>query len=586
MRHTALTTEKMTSNVFFRTCFAVQRKSLLAVILFSLVINVLHLAVPLYLLQIFNRVLPSQSTDTLFFLTGIVLVSLITLSTLESFRRYIFVQFGTWLDKRLGKFVLSGSIARSIKKGRKSSSQGIRDLTTIRKLFAGSELFPIIDLPWTPIFIMVLFFLHPVIGLIALGGAICLFGLALFNELSTRDLIHEGNLSFTKSLKYTAALLHNSDVIEAMGMRHNVIQLWEQQHHEAIDIQTRSSNQSNRIVTIAKFFRMLLQIITIGAAGWLVLSHELSVGGLIASAFLMRRAVAPMDQAISSWKILVKARNAFDSVGKQLNYASELDSGKTLPIPCGDLKIRRVSFTYPKRSSPTLQNVTLTLHPGEIVGLAGETASGKSTLSRLLVGLAEPDSGSIEFGGIELSRWNADDRGPFIGYLPQNSQLFPGTLQQNIGRMGESQIEVVINAAKLAGVHDMIMQFPDGYATEIGEEGVYLSGGQRQRIALARAVYGEPKLLVLDEPETNLDRKGKRALAHVLKELQSKGSMIVLISHQQRMLDFSDYVLTLRKGRIDTPSIHQEPHAIDFNKSAHVDSSHVLNLESLKQVNQ
>lgn len=564
-----------------RSCLALHRKSFIAVAAFSLVINILQLTVPIYLLQIFNRVVPSQSTDTLLFLTGIVVVALITLSILEAIRRFIFVRIGSWLDKRLGGLVLSGSIVHSVRKCRKSSAQSLRELSTIRQFFAGSELFPILDVPWTPMFIVILFLLHPLIGLITMVGAIGLFCMALINDFSTRQLISDSNEASTKSENYATALLRNSDVIEAMGMRGNVIGSWEKHHMAALDVQTRTSIRSNRIYTIAKFIRMILQITIIGTAGWLVLNNELSAGALIASVLLMRRAVAPMDQAISSWKRIIRARKAFQGVSDRLDLASELNRRAPLPMPSGDLSTKHISFTYPKRSTQTLKDVTFKLHPGEVIGLTGGTAAGKSTLARLLVGLAEPDSGYVRFGGTDLAHWNADELGPFIGYLPQDSELFSGTVQQNIARMGESDLDTVVDAAKLAGVHEMIMQFPEGYHTEIGEEGAYLSGGQRQRIALARAVYGYPKLLVFDEPDANLDNEGKNALANAIAELKDRGSMIVLISHQKRVLAFADVVLTLRNGKIES-IVENKGKKVSVEKKINYLGSQVVNIDSLK----
>jgi ABC-type protease/lipase transport system fused ATPase/permease subunit len=311
--------------------------------------------------------------------------------------------------------------------------------------------------------------------------------------------------------------------------------------------------RSNRIASFAKFVRLLLQVIVIGAAGVLVLKDQLSAGGLIASVLLMRRAVAPMDRAIGSWKIIIKARNAFTNVSGRMDQAAELNVSRVLPNPSGYLSVRNVRYQYPKGSRPTLRDVTFKVKPGEVVGLAGDTAAGKSTLARLLVGLAEPDAGYVRFGGTDVARWNSDQIGPFIGYLPQDTELFPGTVRQNIARMAEGDYEAVVYAARMAGVHEMVMQFPDGYDTEIGEDGAYLSGGQRQRLALARAVYDTPKLLVLDEPDSNMDTEGLAALARSLQVMRHKGAMIILISHQNSVLKCADRLLILRKGEIKAP---------------------------------
>lgn len=569
------------NNTFLRLCLSTQRKKIMAVVVFSFFINLLMLTVPLYLLQIFNRVIPSQSVDTLIFLTIIVFVSLVTLAFLEAMRRMVFSRIGIWLDKRLGGFILSGSIVRSVNKCRPSSSQGLRDLSTIRRLFSGASLFPILDIPWTPIFMLVLFLLHPVIGMITLAGALLLFFVALYNEFSTRNLATLTDEASTDSHRYADSVLRNSDVIEAMGMRSNVIGTWDKFHEKSIDLQSQLSARSNKIATFAKFIRMILQIVVIGAGGLLVLKHELTAGGMIASVLLMRRAVAPMDRAISSWKIIVNARNAFNNVDRRLNLAPEFKSDPALPLPSGYLSVRNVSYTYPNRSKPTLRDVTMKIHPGEVVGLTGNTAAGKSTLARLLVGLAEPDSGYVRFDGIDIARWKAEDIGPLIGYLPQDNELFTGSVETNIARMGVVDKDAVIKASRLAGVHEMILQFPQGYETDIGEGGAYLSGGQRQRIALARAIFKSPKLLVLDEPDANLDSDGKTALSHVIKELKQRGAMIIFISHQEKVLEFADTVLRMRKGKIGAFSQIKRDSNVQ-NKPSASDEVNVVKIEAKK----
>ena len=568
------------NNTFLQLCLSTQRKKIIAVVIFSFIINLLMLTVPLYLLQIFNRVIPSQSVDTLIFLTIIVFASLATLAFLEAMRRLVLSHIGTWLDKRLGGFVLSGSIVRSVNKCRPSSSQSLRDLSTIRHIFSGTSLFPVLDIPWTPIFLLVLFLLHPVIGMITLAGALLLFCVALYNEFSTRNLATLADDASTASHRYASSVLRNSDVIEAMGMRSNVIGTWDKYHDKSIELQSQLSACSNRIATFAKFIRMILQITVIGAGGLLVLKHELTAGGMIASVLLMRRAVAPMDRAISSWKVILNARNAFKNVGRRLNLAPEFKSDPSLPLPSGYLSARNISYTYPNRSKPTLQDVTLKIHPGEVIGLTGNTAAGKSTLSRLLVGLAEPAAGYVRFDGIDIARWKAEDIGPLIGYLPQDNELFSGSVEANIARMGVVDKTAVTEAARMAGVHEMILQFPQGYETDIGEGGAYLSGGQRQRIALARAIFKSPKLLVLDEPDANLDSDGKAALSHVIKEMKQRGAIIVFISHQEEVLEFADRVLRMRKGKIDTFS---QADRSARKKSNMVGDVSVVKIEAKKQ---
>lgn len=569
------------SNSFLRLCLSAQRTKITAVVIFSVFINVLMLAVPLYLMQIFNRVIPSQSVDTLIFLTIIVFASLTTLAFLEVMRRMVFAHIGTWLARRLGGFVLSGSIVKSVSQCKPSSSQGLGELSTIRQLFSGSSLFPILDIPWTPIFMLVLFFLHPVIGMITLTGALILLFIAVFNEFSNRNLSSLADEASKKAHQYSSSIIRNSDVIEAMGMRGNVIGAWDKYHDRKIELQSQLNTRSNRIASFAKYIRMLLQIAVIGTAGYLVLKHELTAGGLIASMLLMRRAVAPMDQAINSWKVVVKARKAFKNVDRRVSLAPELKTSPRLPLPSGYLSLKNISYTYPKRTKATLRNLTMKVHPGEVVGITGKTAVGKSTLARLLVGLAEPDSGYVKFDGTNISHWEKEDLGPFIGYLPQDNELFSGTIEANIARMGKVDKAAVVEAAILAGVHEMVVQFPQGYKTEIGEDGAYFSGGQRQRIALARAIFKSPRLLVLDEPDANLDSDGMIALVEVVNKMQQRGAIVIFISHQEKVLAIADRVLRIDKGTIGSFSQDKEI-TIIRNKSIVVEDVNVVKIETNK----
>ncbi|MBT8149211.1 MAG: type I secretion system permease/ATPase, partial [Gammaproteobacteria bacterium] len=538
------------NNSFLKSCIEIQRKKIVAVIVFSLAVNLLNLTIPLYLLQIFNRVIPSQSADTLIFLTTIVIFCLLTMTLLEGTRHKVLAQLGAWLDRRLGGLVLSGSIARSVEKSRPSSAQGLRDLATIRRLFSNGAIFPILDIPWTPIFLLVLFMLHPLIGTITLLGALTLFAVAYYHDLTTRSLSARADDASTNSLRYASSVLRNSDAIQAMGMRSGVISTWDKKHARSVTLQDEFQAQNNRAASISRFIRVMMHVAVIGSAGWLVLNDALTAGALIASALLMRRAVAPVERAISTWKVVQSARSAFKNIDRRLSLAPEFENKPPLPLPSGYLSVRNVSYAYSNSSSATLQGVTMKVHPGEVVGLTGNTAAGKSTLGRLIVGLCKPDDGYIKLDGIDVSRWKSEDIGALIGYLPQSSELFAGTVEENIARMGEVDDAEVIKAARLAAVHDMILQFPQAYKTNIGEEGSFLSAGQRQRIALARAIYKSPKLLVLDEPDANLDVEGKIALASAIEIMKSRGAIIVFISHQEKVLRFADNVLRLRKGKV------------------------------------
>ena len=526
------------------------RNSLIAVLIFSFCINLLMLVVPLYLLQIYDRVLPNRSFDTLIFLSIIVVVAVITLTALDAIRSFILLRLGIWLERRLGGHVLAATIARRLRQRSNASSQDLRDLVTLRNFLSSSSLYAILDAPWAPIFIAVLFFLHPLLGTVTLVGAFILIGLAILNELITRKVAKQSKDASGNNVDLASSFARNADAIEAMGMRSNLINQWDRKNAASLAWHQRSATRSRWITAIAGFIRLLVQIIVLGTAAWLILNNELTAGALIASMLLMRRAMSPMEQSIRSWKKVIETRTALSRINRRLSSAPSLKQKATLPMPNGGLSVHKMTYYHSRSNPPVLDRINFSIEPGEALGLVGTTAAGKSTLSRLLVGNAEPYSGYIRWGGIDLVRWDSEDLGPHIGYLPQAVELFAGTVRQNIARMSMGDADAVIEAAKLAGVHEMIMQFPQGYETDIGEEGAILSGGQKQRIALARAVYKSPKLIVLDEPDANLDRDGKKALGRAIRKLKERGSMIVLITHHPETLKYVDRVLMLSKAKL------------------------------------
>ena len=522
-----------------------------AVVVFSLFINVLMLTAPLYMLQIFDRVIAARSEDTLLYLTLIAGVALLTLAALEMSRTRIMVGLGTWLDQRLSGTVLEGSIGKSVAAAGTPSIQGLRDLSTIRTFLTGSEMFPILDSPWTPIFIAAIFMMHPILGWLSLGGAIVLFGLAIANDLATRNLLRRsGGASFT-ALRQAESAVRNAHVIEAMGMMPNLVGRWRAKNTEMLDLQARASRRAGAITATSKFIRQCLQISVLGTGAWLMLGGEITAGIMIASSILMARALAPIEQAIGSWRSAIAARGAYERVRDQLATTRVRGAKITLPRPEGRLKVEGVTFFHPDGVAPTLGGVSFELEPGEALGLVGSTAAGKSTLAALLVGIAKPRLGHVRLDGADMADWAAEDLGRHIGYLPQDIELFAGTVRDNIARMGEADSESVISAAQLAGVHELILQLPSGYETEIGEAGAVLSGGQRQRIALARAVFGHPRFVVLDEPNASLDAAGEEALINAIAALKKRGATVVVIAHRPSILRHVDKALVLRAGAVE-----------------------------------
>jgi PrtD family type I secretion system ABC transporter len=521
-----------------------------AVVLFSFVINVLMLTGPLYMLQIYDRVLTSGSTETLAYLTLVAAFAFLIIWGLEIVRGRVMLQLGGWLDRRLGGEVLAASLKATL--GRKDVSiTPVDDITAIRTFLTGPAVFPILDAPWTPIFLAAIFLLHPLLGWIALTGACVLFGFALANERSTREPLLRAGASSSLALDEARAAARNVDVIEAMGMMPGVAARWAQRTGRSLGDQARASRLSGLIGASSKMIRQLLQIGLLGVGAYLVLDNQLSGGGMIAGSILMARALAPVEQAIMSWRSVIKARGAYHRIDSLLGSSTRTGIAHPLPAPKGNFSIEGLSFAHPGEREPMLRNISFELKAGESLGLIGPTAAGKTTLARILIGNLKPQMGHARLDGADVATWDASDRGQYIGYLPQDIELFSGTVRDNIARLGEVDGPGVYAAAQAAGVHEDILSLPQGYDTEIGAGGMALSGGQRQRIGLARALYGNPKVVVLDEPNASLDTLGERALFEALEHLRKEGTTIIVIAHRPNVLGGVDKILMLRDGEIE-----------------------------------
>jgi PrtD family type I secretion system ABC transporter len=520
------------------------RKGFFAVVAFSLCVNLLMLTAPIYMLQLFDRVLSSRSLDTLTFLFLIAIFALLFMSALDVIRGFILLRMGSWLEKHLNGEVLTASITSTLQKGDEPTTRGLQDLTTIRSFLSNPSVFPILDAPWAPLFLGVMFLLHPLMGWLSLGGAIILFTLGIFNEIISRRLLANASGAFNEVQQKAESAVRNADVIEAMGMLPNLIENWRGRHESAMNFQTRASERTIGITAISKFVRLCLQVGLLSLGALLVLQNEMSPGAMIAGSILMARALSPVEQAIGTWKAVVSARAAYERLKSNLNEMPARDPLMKLPAPTGRLESEDASFVYPGAEEPTLKGINFKLAAGASLGIMGPMASGKTTLSRLLIGNLKPHLGHIRLDGMDVAEWNPNDLGPYIGYLPQNVELFNGTVQENISRMGPGDPEKVVEAAKLAGIHEMILRLPQGYDTEIGNSGSTLSGGQRQLIALARAVFGTPKLAILDEPNASLDGEGDKALARAIIQLKKLGSTVVVIAQRWQILHSVDYIMT------------------------------------------
>ncbi|MEM6903317.1 MAG: type I secretion system permease/ATPase, partial [Pseudomonadota bacterium] len=427
-----------------------------------------------------------------------------------------------------------------------------RDLTQLRNFAAGSSIFHFFDAPWVPLYILVIYAVHPVMGMVALFGAVVLFAMALANDLATRKPLNEANGRAINQMKNAESTVRNAEVVEAMGMLDNLVGRWDSENREILAIQETASRKAGSIGAFTKFFRLAVQLGILGIGVYLALGQHITPGAMIAGSIILGRALAPIEQMIGSWRSFIGARESYDRLNKILHRdLSEVRGDMTFPAPQGRLTAEAVTFGMRGSPKPILRGVSFALEPGEALGLIGPSAAGKSTLARLLCGVWMPTAGKVRLDNVDVFHWNRRDFGQHMGYLPQDIELFAGTIRENIARMGEATDEQVIDAAVKANAHDLILRLPEGYDSKIGPGGLGLSGGQRQRIGLARALFGNPKLLILDEPNSNLDSEGEAALMDALKSARDQGVTIVIIAHRPSVLAFVDKMLVLRDGMVE-----------------------------------
>ncbi len=527
------------------------RSALLVVGGFSLFINLLVLTSPIYMMQMYDRVLSSGRVETLGFLTLIAGIAVMVMGALEAVRGRLLARIGGWLDKCLAPELIAASV-RGALFGATATAQPLRDLSTVRAFLGGTGVNAIFDAPWAPIFLAIIYWLHPMLGLLGVVAAIVLLAIAFLNEASSRRLLKEAGGVTLANIQRADSAIRNADVFHAMGMMQGFLFGWTGRNETALAGQLRASDRSATIIGVSKFFRVFVQILILGAGAYLVIQHELTSGGMIAASILLGRALAPVDQAIGAWKSMVAARDAFDRVKRLLDRFTPPAEGMALPPPNGHLACENVVYQASGREKPILNQVSFALHPGEALGIIGPSAAGKSTLCKILVGTWLPTRGHARLDGADLSAWPPSQLGPFVGYLPQDVELFAGTIRDNIARLlPDPEPAAVVEAARIAGVHDMILHLPKGYETEIGESGSYLSGGQRQRVGLARALFGRPRLIVLDEPNASLDAEGEDALVAAIETAKGWGATVVLVAHQPRVLQPVTKLLFMRDGRVE-----------------------------------
>lgn len=526
------------------------RSGFIAAGVFSLFINILMLTAPMYMLQVYDRVVAARSLDTLVYLTVIMLSMFAIMGFLEWTRSRVLVRIGNQMDKALSPRVYSAMFEQGIQQPTNRNAQALSDLTSIRQFMTGNGLFAFFDAPWMPIYIGLLFVFHPAFGWFAVAAAVILLIVAVINEKSTRKPITEASTENIKAQNLATNNIKNSEVAHAMGMLPGIMGRWLKQHESVLLKQTAASDSAGVFATLSKILRMAFQSSILGLGAYYVINNEMSPGMMIAGSILMGRALAPLDLLIGTWGSFNNARAAYGRLNELLIKIPSNDRKMSLPRPNGKLSLENVFANPPGSKKPALKGISISVEPGKHVGIVGPSAAGKSTLSRIILGLWPVASGVVRLDGADINHYNRDELGPHLGYLPQDIELFDGTISENIARFGEVDPTKVVSAAKKAGVHDMILGLPDGYDTQIGSTAGALSGGQRQRVGLARALYGQPRLIVLDEPNSNLDEQGEAALIRAMQTLKQEGTTLVVVTHRPTILRNIDHLLVLKAGAV------------------------------------
>jgi ATP-binding cassette, subfamily C, type I secretion system permease/ATPase len=530
---------------------AAARSALVPAGVFSLFINSLALVSPIYMLQVYDRVLSSRNLMTLLFLTVIAVFLYVVYGSLEALRSRVLVRGSARFENVLRTPLFETTFAASL--GRKSGtgeSQPFRDADSVREFITGPATLAFFDLPWVPLFVATSFLLHPIFGWIAIVAGILTLSIAVVNEYSTKKLLSRASLASISAHADVSATLRNAEVMRAMGMASGLKDRWARRRDEQIAWQAVASDRGGALMAGMKSFRQIVQILILGTGGYLCLQGELSGGGIVAASIIIGRALAPIELAVSQWKVFQNSRGAWSRLQALFRSFPQGQERMPLPAPKGSIKVEQVVAAAPGERTPILRGVSFQIEQGKTLAIIGPSAAGKSSLVRVLLGVWPAAAGTVRFDGFDVNHWDPNDLGQHVGYLPQDVELFAGTIAQNISRFREADHADVIRAAELAGVHEMAQQMPSGYDTQIGEGGQALSGGQRQRIGLARAMFGKPAIVVLDEPNANLDSTGEAALVEAIRHLKQCGATVIFITHKTNMLSVADKVLLMEQGVI------------------------------------
>lgn len=535
------------------------RRGLAAVGAGSLVASVLLFALPLYSLQVFDRVLTSRSTDTLWLLTLITALALAVAAAIDTVRARLLLRIGNAHALALGPRLLEASILLSARSSA-PETQGQRDLMTLRSFVTGAQgLVTFFDAPLVPVFLVAVYLLHPVLGHVMLFGIVLLLVLALLSETMTGEPLRTASEAGLLAQRRVDGVMHSAEAVEAMGMRSAMRTYWATAQGTALAGSSVAGDRSAALAGLAKGIRLLLNVALSFTSAWLAIHDEITMGGMVASGILAARGLAPLESLVGAWKHLVAARLAATRLNDLLARVPAGTDSTALPPPAGTLALEKLVYVPPGADQPTIRGVNLSLPAGQCLGLIGPSGAGKSTLARLICGVWVPRSGHVRLDGADVTAWPREDFGRHCGYLPQEVALFAGSIRDNIARFGAgSRDEDVVLAAQRAGCHEMILRLPKGYDTQVGAGGATLSGGQRQRIGLARALFGEPRLLVLDEPNANLDTEGEAALLQALAWAKSAGVTTVVVSHRPSLLAGADWLVVLVEGQVQQFGLRDE----------------------------
>lgn len=545
-------------NELRRDAIGAIRRHLWFVAVFSALVNILYLSPTLYMLQIYDRVLPTGGRLTLVFVTLVIFLALAVLAMLDNLRARLLVRAGMALDQRFAGEVLARQMAARLEGGQPRAFQAMRDFDLVRQTLSGAPAIALFDAPWTPVYLLFCFVLHPALGMLVLVGGGVLTGLAILNERATKSRLQKAQEVSNRAYQVQEAAASQSEVVRALGMRQALINRQLAERGQALGMQAQAQFTGGQYAGMIKFFRLFLQSLALGLGAWLAIERQISPGAVIAASVLLSRALQPIEQLVGSWATIVQARGAYAHL-VQLFSDMPADQPRTqLPAPQGALELERVAIRAPGRQDVILKGVSLAVQPGEIVGLMGPSGAGKSTLARIAAGALSPEVGAVRIDAADLKDWDTERLARHVGYLPQDPGLFIGSIKDNISRFegwrgveSDEVDELTVAAAKAAGVHELILRLPEGYDTQLGLAGRGLSAGQAQRIALARALYRDPHILILDEPNSALDAEGEAALLKTLKTARQRGAAILLVAHRSGVLSIADKLALLRDGVLD-----------------------------------